>query len=311
MDAVTASCDRQLEPARNLHDLSIVSRVSTVGVLGATSLVGRPLLARLVESGRHALVCSRQPPTRPSPGSITWCTPGDPVTGLITRWIALCPPWATVDAFEWLVASGCQRLVALSSTSIGTKLSSPDVRERRLAERLATAEEALVTRAAQAGIRLVFLRPTMIYDGHSDGNVATIAAFVRRFGWFPLCGPARGLRQPVHADDVAAACLAALDHDAAKPAYTLSGGEALPFRDLVDRTCRAHGLPPRMIHLPRAAWRLAARVGRCLGLARDATAGTAARMNEDLSCDHADAARDLGFRPRPFLPAVAGDDTLA
>ena len=52
---------------------------------------------------------------------------------------------------------------------------------------------------------------TMIYDGVTDGNIAAIAAFIRRRGWFPVAGPARGLRQPVHAADVAAACLAALE----------------------------------------------------------------------------------------------------
>jgi nucleoside-diphosphate-sugar epimerase len=226
-------------------------------------------------------------------------TSGEPVT----HWIALCPAWATVDACEWIMACGAERLVALSSTSVLSKQTSPDAAERRTAERLAAAEAALFSCAARTRVSLVLLRPTMIYDGHTDGNIAAIAAFARRWGWFPVCGAALGLRQPVHADDVADACLAALDHPAPKPIYTLSGGEALPFRELVRRTCRAHGLTPRVIAMPRVAWRLAAGVGRCLGLAGGATTGTAARMNEDLVFDHADAAADLAYRPRPFLEA--------
>ncbi len=286
---------------------------SIVGVLGATSLVGPPLVARLVQTGRHVLACSRQPPAEPSADGITWCRPGGylPAASPVTHWIALCPPWATVDVFDWLVASGAKRLVALSSTSIATKQRSPDVTERRLAEQLAASEEALITRASRAGVILVLLRPTMIYDGCSDGNITTILAFVRRFGWFPVCGPACGLRQPVHADDVASACLAALDHRAPRATYTLSGGEVLPFHDLIERTCRAHGLKPRLIHLPRVAWQFAACVGRMLGFTHGATTGTAARMNEDLSWDHGDASRDLGFRPRPFVLRSADADTLA
>ncbi len=278
---------------------------SSIGVLGATSLVGPPLLARLVQSGRSVLACSRRPSTQPSADGIAWCTSGEslPVAVPPPHWIALCPPWATVDALEWLTASGATRLIALSSTSIVTKQASPDRSERQLAERLATAEAALASQAAHAKIAIVILRPTMIYDGHSDGNVTAIAAFARRFGWFPVCGPARGLRQPVHAEDVATACLAALDFDVPQATYMLSGGEVLSFRDLVERICRAQGLTPRLVHLPRWAWQFAAFVGRALGLARGATLGTAARMNEDLSCDHAAAARDLGFQPRPFQPA--------
>lgn len=169
-----------------------------------------------------------------------------------------------------------------------------------MADRLACAEDTLADSAARAEIKLVILRPTMIYDGSSDHNVARIGGFVRRFGWFPVCGQAGGLRQPVHADDVAAACVAALDHDAPRPIYAISGGEVLSFRDLVVRTCLAHDRTPRLIHLPFGVWQFAAAVGRLLGLGF--TAGTAARMDADLSCEHTDATQDLGFQPRPFQP---------
>lgn len=278
--------------------------MTTVGILGATSLVGPPLFARLSKSGRLGLACSRQPPPSSAPERVTWCQPGDrlPVEEPVEHWIALCPPWATAEAFAWLVQSGCTRLVALSSTSVVTKRRSPDAGERRLADRLARAEATLAAEAAGAGVTLVILRPTMIYDGHSDGNVVGIVAFVRRFGWFPLCGPARGLRQPVHADDVAAACLGALEHDAPRAMYTLSGGEVLSFRELVSRACLSNGLTPWLVPLPRGVWRLAAFLGRIAGLGQSPTVGTAARMSEDLTCDHAAAAADLGFCPRPFDP---------
>ena len=220
----------------------------------------------------------------------------------VCEWIAACPLWATVAAFDWLLASGLERLVALSSTSVHSKQASPDPAERTLAARLATAEEDLTGLAARAGTRLVILRPTMIYDCQRDGNVAAIAAWVQRWGWFPLAGAARGLRQPVHADDVADACLAALRHPAPRSAYTLSGGEALPFRELVRRGCADRGLTPRIVHLPAWAWRPLAAAARSLGLASGATTGMAARMNEDLVFDHSAATADLGFRPRPFPP---------
>jgi nucleoside-diphosphate-sugar epimerase len=277
---------------------------TSVGVLGATSLVGRPLLRRLVAAGSTVLACSRNPPAAAGAAGVAWHRSGAalPDALRVPDWIAVCPLWATVAAFDWLLGSGLERLVALSSTSVISKRTSPDPAERELAGRLDAAETELANLAARAGKRLVILRPTMIYDGHDDGNVTAIVAWVRRWGWFPLSGAARGLRQPVHADDVAAACLAALGHPAPRPEYTLSGGEALPFPELVRRACAAHGLRPRLVHLPRWAWRPVATAGRGLGLAAGATAGVAARMNEDLVFDHAAATDDLGFRPRPFAP---------
>lgn len=300
--AIEPWCGAPCTSASPLSSDPLVNPSHAVGVLGATSLVGDPLRLRLVSLGRPVLACSRRPQSQATAAGFTWCRLGDSIsdTEPVSKWITLCPPWATVDAFEWMVHAGCTRLVALSSTSVCTKRSSPDAGERALAERLAQAEDTLAASAARVGITLVILRPTMIYDGVSDGNVARIASFVRRFGCFPVCSPAEGLRQPVHADDVASVCVAALDHDAPRPIYTISGAESLSFRDLVTRTCLANGIAPRLVDLPDAGWRLAALVGRLLGL--PVTKGTAGRMNDDLSIDHEAATQDFGFRPRPFQP---------
>lgn len=279
----------------------------SVGVLGATSIVGRFLLGGLPARGRRVLACSRDPRPRTRNAGVTWCRPVSSLPeGIdsVPSWIALCPLWATLAAWDWLLATGLARLVVLSSTSVISKRHSPDHAERDLAARLARAEEELVDLSARTGVRLVILRPTMIYDGHSDGNVAAIVAWASRWGWFPVCGQARGLRQPVHADDVAAACLAALDHPDPRPTYTLSGGEALPFRDLVRRSCQGHGLSPLLIHIPGWIWLPLAIAARGVGMPRQATAGMAARMNEDLVFDHSAATGDLGFHPRPFSPSA-------
>lgn len=283
-----------------------------VGVLGASSLVGRFLLPQLARRHGRVLAVSRSAPgpTAARGPNVAWCRPGDQPSHddrPVPHWITLCPIWSLAAHGAWLRGLGVRRLVALSSTSIHARASSPDAAERRLATRLADAEDQVTAWCAEHGIALTILRPTMIYDGRSDGNVAVVAAVVRRIGWFPLCAAGLGLRQPVHAGDVAAACLAALDRPPPRPCYTLSGGEALPFRELVVRTCRAHGLPSRTLSLPPWAWRTLATVARGLGIAGAATAGSGRRMNEDLSCDHAEAADDLGFRPRPFAP---GGDTL-
>jgi nucleoside-diphosphate-sugar epimerase len=282
-----------------------VTRSAPIGVLGATSLVGRPLLDRLACEGRELLACSRFAALQPQTAGMTWWRPGEPLPSdlRVGSWIALCPLWFTVEAFDWLVASGATRLVALSSTSAVTKARSPDAGERRLADRLLTAENELEARVRMAGLTLIVLRSTMIYNGTSDQNTARIAAFVRRFRWFPIAGPALGLRQPVHADDVAAACIAALAHPAPKGMYTISGGEALPFREFVERICHSHGLPPRLVPLPRLAWHVASLFSDVFSGGDWVTAGTATRMNDDLSCDHAAATQDLGFRPRPFQPS--------
>lgn len=276
-------------------------------MLGATSLVGRHLLPLLVETGRRVVACSRSAGSRAgadAAGEVLWRIPG-PDGGPsppVADWIALCPIWIVPGLVGWLESLGARRLVALSSQSLLTKRRSSSRAEREIAARLATAESALEAWAAARGAMLCIMRPTMIYDGVHDGNVAAVAAFLRRHGWFPVCGQGRGLRQPVHAEDVAAACHAALEHPAPARHYDLSGGETLTYRAMVERIGRSHGLTARVVSVPRAAWALAEPVARLVGLARGLPPGAAARMNQDLSCAHDAAAHDLGFRPRPFTP---------
>jgi nucleoside-diphosphate-sugar epimerase len=128
-----------------------------------------------------------------------------------------------------------------------------------------------------------------------------MARFMRRFGFFPLLGRAGGLRQPVYVEDVASACLAALDApQAGNRAYNLSGGETLSYRDMAGRVFAALGCRPRLVTVPLWLIRLSLAVMRRLPRYRQWSAAMAERMNRDLVFDHADAARDLGYAPRPF-----------
>lgn len=281
-------------------------------MLGGTSLVGRHLLPLLTADGRRVVACSRAAGSASAPPAadgVSWRRPGGVASRgeRIPDWISLCPIWAVPEHRAWLEAVGVRRLVAVSSHSVVTKRASRFTVERDLAARIAAAEATVISWAADRGFTLAILRPTMIYDGVADGNVTAIAEVLDRplfgrTGWFPVCGPADGLRQPVHAADVALACRAAVDHPAPALHYAISGGETLPYRRMIERIAAARRQTPRIVTIPRAAWHVAETVARALGLARRLPPGAATRMNEDLSCGHEAAARDLGFRPRPFQP---------
>ena len=301
---------------REPHTARSRGAAEAVGVLGATSFVGRFVLARLHACRAHdpqtppvfAFSRAAVPPVPTSDpagtrwvqlpvGSKSWPVPRP--TGSIPQWIAVCPIWAVAGQFPLLESSGARRLVALSSTSRFTKRDSAAPADRALAARLATAEDELLERSGRSGITTTILRPTLIYDGIHDGTVARIARFIRRFGFYPVAGAAAGLRQPLHADDVAAACLAAIAADGILASYDISGGETLSYRDMVQRIFAWLGRPPRLVPIPLSLVQAALPVARLLpGLASLAT--MAARMNEDLVFDHGAASRDFGFQPQSF-----------
>ncbi len=277
---------------------------SSVGVLGASSLVGACLLPLLTRSGWHVIAYSRQPVGHAGDG-VVWkqlsLNHAKTVEEVTLYWICVAPIWVLPDYFALIETSGAQRVVVLSSTSRFTKVGSGDTAEQATAAKLIDGETRLQAWAESRGIELVILRPTLIYGLGRDKNISEIARFIRRFGFFPVLGEAKGLRQPIHAEDVAGACLAALQgSDAANRAYNISGGETLAYREMVARVFSALGRPSRLLTVPLWAFRLAVTMLRRLPRYRQWSAAMAERMNRDLVFDHADAVRDIGFKPRPF-----------
>ena len=272
-----------------------------VGVLGASSLVGDCLLPLLRDAGWQVVAFSRQ-----SVGSsldLAWrrlpCTEG---IEEIPHWICLAPIWVLPDYFAHIEASCARRLVVLSSTSRFTKIGSGDPAENAIVTQLIDGEKRVQAWAESRGIEWVVLRPTLIFGLGRDKNVSQIARFIRHFGFFPVLGRAQGLRQPIHAADVATSCISALlAPDAANHAYNISGGETLTYRDMVARVFASLGRRPYIFTAPLWAFQLVLAVLRCLLRYRQCSVAMAERMNRDLVFDSAEAARDFGFAPDKFV----------
>lgn len=276
-------------------------------VLGATSLVGRPLLARLADAGRPAYALSRA--ERPASPAVTWITgdltrPDSVTLRPVRACLSLSPIWLLAPAIPQLERAGLRRLIAFSSTSVFTKAASPEPSERAVADQLSRGEADVIAACEARGIAWTVVRPTLIYDPGRDANVTRLAGLIRRFGFLPLAGRGEGRRQPVHADDLAAGALAALGAPAAHGrAYDLPGGETLTYRRMAERIFEGLGRPPRVITLPAPVWRAA--FALAAPLLPGATGSMGNRMDEDLVFDTDPARRDFGWDPRPFHPRFA------
>ena len=209
-------------------------------VTGATSLIGRFLLPRLITAGYQVHAVSRTGEKQPgTTGTLIWhqadVTDTDPLPAMDAQaLIHLAPLWLLPPLLPALASGDVQRVIGFGSTSVFSKADSANESERRLAERLATAEEMTSRLCEAAGIHWTVFRPTLVYDCRHDRNITRIADFIRRYGFFPLLGKATGQRQPVHAEDLANASLLALWKAAAfDKAYNLSGGETLTYRQMV------------------------------------------------------------------------------
>ncbi|MCF7969958.1 MAG: NAD-dependent epimerase/dehydratase family protein [Methylococcaceae bacterium] len=278
--------------------------MTNIGILGASSLVGRCLLAQLAQSNNQIYAFSRS--TEESINeNIEWIkikSERKQTKQLsITHWICVAPIWVLETHFPMLEAYDAKRVLALSSTSAISKQDSSEPLEITTAKRLQLGEQQLQQWAEKQDIEWLLLRPTLIYGFGEDKNIAEIARFIKRFSFFPLLGAATGLRMPVHAEDVANACIEAINKtNIAARIYNISGAETLTYRTMIERIFIALGKRAHFIPIPLTAFKLAVFCLRVLPRYQHWSSAMAERMNKDLVFDHSEASRNFGYTPRPF-----------
>ena len=165
--------------------------------------------------------------------------------------------------------AGVQRIIAFGSTGIFSKADSTSDAERLFVLDQLSAEKALSSLAVANGFHWTLFHPTMICGAGTDQNVTFIRSMIRRFRAFPIPLGAKGLRQPVHVEDLADACVKAPNNPATfNRAYNVGGGEVIEYAEMVRRICRADGLPASLIPIPRTIYRWMVRLAQRLpGLA--------------------------------------------
>ena len=274
-------------------------------VIGASSQVGHFLLPRLVARGFEVDALSRhaRPDTMPPLDRVRWITPEE-ARARLPDYATLLSAGPLSLALDYARAMPAARALAVtSSSSVLSKADSPDAGERTLIEGLRQAEEGFRALARKRRIPLVILRPTLVYGCGLDRNLTRYAAFIRRFGFLPVSREAGGLRQPVHADDVAQALVAALLPRERRELVTpLCGGDTVDYRGMVRRIFTALDRPPRLLALPPSVLVAALRTASMLRITGDASPEMIRRQAVNLVFDDTQARRELGVRPRRFHP---------
>ncbi len=267
-------------------------------VFGGSGQIGQFLLPRLVALGEPS-VCALSRSAHSGQPGVDWLRGALPdAPGLPQEPTALISLGPLPEFAEWLERASLRsqpRVVAMSSMSALSKADSPDPSERAMIATLVAAEQRLIACCERRGLRWTLLRSTLIYGAGTDKSLAPIARAAMRWRVFPL-PQGRGLRQPVHADDLALAVLGALEHPrSAGCVIAVGGGERMRASEMFARV-RA-GLPVGTLPLPipRALFGVLATL-----LPR--RAAMVARLDTDLVADNADAQRLLGLHARPFKP---------
>jgi len=281
---------------------------SRVLIMGARSQVGHFLIPRLINAGYLITATSRKKVQSAAIHELEWreldLSSEDELLlhEDIANVISLAPIWLLTSRISELAGQGMRRLIFFSSTSRFTKLESSYKGDRELAKRLAESEERLIEECNKHDVAWTLFRPTMVYGCGMDRNIFSIAGFIRRFGCFIMAGEGKGCRQPVHADDLADACLKALDNEHTyKQEYNLSGRETVTYAQMIRLIFGLLGRKPRMCFVNRSLLNAMTSMVSVLPGLHHVTPAMIDRMEEDFCFDHTRAVEDFSYAPRGFL----------
>jgi nucleoside-diphosphate-sugar epimerase len=186
-------------------------------VIGGTGLVGGYIVEHLLRVDQRPFALSRSLQDKPG---VDWFR-GDLENPDTLNFPAFTILYCTADAvllanaLPRLFNPSLRRIVAFSSTSVITKQDTEVAAERDTIRKLLDAERRIAAACEQRNVGWTILRPTLIYAEGRDTNITPLSRLIRRFGFMPLVGGAPGLRQPVHAEDLAIGALAAASSRAA------------------------------------------------------------------------------------------------
>jgi nucleoside-diphosphate-sugar epimerase len=273
-------------------------------VIGATGIVGSYIVDRLVRAGERPIALSRS--ERKSTADVEWFE-GD----LAAPERLNLPPFRTLyctahvgllaTALPFLSGASLTRVVAFTSTSIATKMDSEIPAERESVRMWAEAEQQLIRACQRLGVGWTVLRPTIIYDEGRDANITRLSRLIERLGFMPLAGSGSGLRQPVHAEDLAIGALAAAASSmAVNKIYAIPGRDTISYHEMVGRIFDGMQRRRRIVAVPASLWRVAfAMAGPFIS---NANVAMGTRMAKDMIFDPTPAMQDFGWSPRGFRP---------
>lgn len=265
-------------------------------VVGASSQIGLFLLPMLAGRGVRVQALSRS--THMDSDGVTWLRgslpdPPPQIGADAASIISFGPLDALAAWLERASLPALRRVIATSSMSAESKTDSPVAAERAVAQRLRSGEAALARACEKRGVAWTVLRPTLIYGAGMDRSLTPLARRAMRMRVFAL-PPGRGLRQPVHAQDIALAVVAALQRpQSAGRVIPIGGGERISAAQMF---ARVRGSLP-VYALPLPVPRFVAAIAR--GLLPNLR-GPLSRLDQDLIADNSELESLLDVHPRGF-----------
>ncbi len=206
--------------------------------------------------------------------------------------------WLLPSVIDAIIKTGVERIIAFGSTSVFGKTNSKNMYEQQVVKKLENAEHSILSKSDLLNITI--FRPTMIYGMGMDANITRMTNTIRKFGFVAIYPPAKGLRHPVWAKDLADAAISIIDNPKTYgKAYNLGGKTPITYHEMVKKIFIYLGKKPCIIGVPFLPFLLNI-MGKLFPFIH-INGEVATRMNQDLVFDMSSAKEDFDYHPHNFL----------
>lgn len=237
-------------------------------------------------------------------------------SNFLNVWVNFAPIWLLAPFIEHLAAhyperlQGLRGVITCSSSSAITKRFASNSFDRNLVARLTNSENLLLSVCRRLSVPCQILRPTLIYGqvgAYGDQNLSRLVMLMRRFPIFPI-PKYSGLRQPIHACQLAAVALHLSNQLAASSADTflsqrieIGGDSTLTYAEMISGLQKAQpfGDPSSRCYLLPIPNRLFYLLATPLLLRSSKSFEAVLRMGANLS-GFIPVHQFLGIDPQPF-----------
>lgn len=278
-----------------------------IAVVGASTDIGRQVVARLCDLG-HAVVATSRDPARLTGLDARAATATFDITGpaapdgplAAAERIVSVAHASTVPALLDHLPAGCERLVVTGSTMRDSAVPDPRAEAVRHSEAAFRA----------SGVAGSMLHPTMIYGSRNEANIVRVLRLIDRWPrWLPFVLPVpdggRNLVQPVYFGDVAAALTAAVTVEpAAERVIVVPGPAPFPLADMLRACARFRGRRLFVLPLPVPLLIAVARTMQALTGRSPFSVDELLRTREDKTYDITALRDRLGVAPIGFAEGL-------
>jgi len=275
-------------------------------IAGSTGQVGLAVLKRAIANNAQTYAFYNREIMDYSHKNLTWIR-GNleksdmDLEGVTAKTLVHSPSiWYLPQNIDKFAGIGVKHIICFSSTSVEGKATSKNPYEIELVQKFKNAEEKVAEKCDKLGIKYTIIRPTMIYGAGLDRNVSSIVRVIQRIGFFPVAYPAKGMRQPVHIEDLASAVMNSLNNpNSYGKIYNICGGERLSYFEMVNRISETIGKKKRAVRIITLPFFLD--IISFITRSTDVNGEIAKRMNQDLTFDDKSAREDINHAPAKFL----------